>query len=58
MLGVLVGKNVDWLDAAQISFTLYNSAHTYQISNGNLLNGAGNITNDSSTTAALFFRYE
>jgi hypothetical protein len=59
MIGVLVGKKVDWLDAAQISLTLYNTAHTFQVSNGALVNSAGGtITNDSSVTAMFFFRYD
>lgn len=58
MINLLCGKSVDWLDLSLLSFTMYNTAHTYRVMNGVFVNGAGYFTYEGTGTNCLIYRWE
>ena len=58
MLGLMIGKSVDWLALTQFPFTMYNTSHNYLvINNANFDASSGAITY-SVITATLIMRYD
>jgi hypothetical protein len=61
MIGLVVGKFVDWANATQFSFTMYNTAHNYIIFVNSVVNtwgGTGGIAYDATPTCAVGIRFE
>lgn len=59
MINTFIGKAVDWVDGTNFSFTIYNSAHNYQVKNDtSIISTAGTLTYDSTDTCALIFRFD
>jgi len=62
MIGLLVGKSVDWTDTAQFSFYMYNISHAYIVFNSAAMNApwsaANTIIYDTTPTACPIMRFE
>lgn len=59
MIGLLVGKQVDWTNNVQFPFTMYNVSHNYLIlSTTSGFGAAGNLVYDATPRCAIAIRYE
>jgi hypothetical protein len=63
MIGLQVGKQVDWANATQFTYTMYNTAHNYIIFSNNASNTWGGTTggilyDNATPSAAVAIRYE
>ncbi len=61
MIGYLVGKQVDWTNATQFSYTMYNVSHNYIIfsnANASTFGAANALVYDAVPTCALAIRFE
>ncbi len=61
MIGLQVGKFVDWANATQFSYTMYNVAHNYIIlvnNSAGTWGTAGSLLYDGVPNCSLAIRYE
>ncbi len=63
LIGIMVGKNVDWADLTQFPYTIYSVSHNFIIFNNaaaatDPITGAGVLTYATTPTCCLAMRYE
>jgi hypothetical protein len=58
MIGLLIGVTVDWTDATQFPFVMYNTSHNYLVINQIPYKNAAGVNTNGVDTCMIAIRYE